>query len=296
MHLYKQGHLALLLLGLIAAGCGGQKGMPADFAVSVVAEPVKQEKIEHKISLVGNLAADEAVEIKNQVSGLIEEIGFQEGQAVQKGDMIFRIDARKIDASLAQAQANLGLAQTTFDRLASLIDAGAISQQEMDQAKSDLEAKKAELDLIKAQLKETVITAPFDGVMGERMVSLGQYVNQGTTLTFLISQDPMKAEFRVPERYLGQLADDQSIEVSVAAYPEETFQGKVYFINPQVDQRTRTALVKAKLPNPDGKLRQGMFANLNLIVEVRNSALTIPETALIPKSDEVFAYIVDKEN
>jgi membrane fusion protein (multidrug efflux system) len=270
--------------------------MPGDFAMSVIAEAVRQEKIEDRIALVGNLAADEAVEIKNQIAGLIEKIGFQEGQSVKKGQMLIMIDAQKINAVLAQAEANLGMAQTTFDRLSSLITAGAISQQEFDQAKSDLEAKKAEADLIKAQLKETVISASFDGVMGERKVSLGQFVEQGTTLTHLISQDPMKAEFHVPERSLGQLKVGQSIEVTVAAYPQETFTGQVYFIDPQIDEQTRTALVKARIPNPEGKLRRGMFANLNLIINVRAQALTIPETALIPKGEEVYVFIVDSEN
>lgn len=285
-------------LSLVAAGCGGgeQGGMPGGFSVSVIAEPVKQERIADKISLVGSLAADEIVEIKNQITGVIEGIGFDEGQAVKEGQMLFMIEAQKLDAALAQAEANMGLAQTTFDRLSSLIGAGAISQQEFDQARSDLEAKKAETDLIKAQLKETVISASFDGVTGERKVSLGQFVDQGTTLTYLISQDPMKAEFRVPERFMGQLEEGQSIEVTVAAYPEETFKGEVYFIDPQVEVQTRTALVKAKLPNPEGKLRRGMFANLDLIVAIRSRALTVPETALIPKGEETYVFVVDQEN
>lgn len=280
------------------AGCDGGKpaGMPGDFAVSVVAEPVKQEKIEDKISLVGSLAADETVEIKNQVAGVIEEIGFQEGQPIKKGQMLFMIDAKKLNASVAQAEANLGLAQTTFDRLSSLIAAGAIAQQEFDQAKSDSDVKKAEADFIKAQLAETVIPAAFDGVMGERKVSIGQFVEQGTTLTYLISQDPIKAEFRIPERYLGQLKEGQAVQMTVAAYPEEIFEGNVYFIDPQVEEQNRTALIKAKLANPEGKLRQGMFANLNLIVAVRSRALTIPETALIPKGEEVYVFVVDNEN
>ncbi|MCC6758908.1 MAG: efflux RND transporter periplasmic adaptor subunit, partial [Candidatus Omnitrophica bacterium] len=188
------------------------------------------------------------------------------------------------------------LAQTTFDRLSTLIKANAISQQEYDQAQSDLASRKAEIELINAQLKEAVISATFDGVMGERKVSLGQFVSQGTTLTYLIQQNPMKAEFRVPERFLGQLKDGQGIEVRVAAYPEESFTGEVYFIDPQVDELTRTALVKAKLPNPDGKLKRGMFANLNLIVSIREKALVISEMALIPRSEEVFVFIVDAEN
>lgn len=290
--------IGFLVLVPALSGCGGGKkgGMPGGFAVGVVAQPVVQEKIEEKISLVGTLAADEAVEIKNEIAGVIEQIGFDEGQAVKKGQMLFMIDAGKLNASLAQAEANFGLAQTTFDRLSSLIKANAISQQEYDQAKSDLESKKAEVELIKAQLKETVISASFDGVSGERRASIGQFVNTGTLLTNLISQDPMKAEFRLPERFLGQLKVGQTIEMTVAAYPDDVFTGEVYFIDPQVEEQTRTALIKAKIPNPDGKLRRGMFANLNLIVSIRSQALTVPETALIPRGEDVFVFVIDQES
>ena len=291
-------YIFIFLVIVIATGCGKKEagGMHGGFASSVVAEPVKQEKIEEKISLVGSLQADEAIEIKNEIAGIIEQIGFEEGLPVKKGQMLIMIDAKKLNATLAQMEANLGLAQTTFDRLSSLIKAGAVSQQEYDQAKSDLEAKKAEVDLIKAQQKETVIAASFDGVMGERTVSAGQFVNQGTTLTFLIKQDPMKAEFHVPERSLGQMKVGQEIEVTVAAYPDEKFKGEVYFIDPQIEEQTRTALVKAKLPNPDGKLRRGMFANLDLIVSIRPQALVAPETALIPRGEDVFVFVVDKDS
>lgn len=289
---------ALFLSSLALTGCGNQKRKepPGGFAVSIVAETVTEEKIEEKISLVGSLAADEFVEIKNEIAGVIEEVGFDEGQPVEKGQMLFMIDADKLKASLAQAEANLGLAKTTFNRVSSLIKAGAVSLQEYDQAQSDLEAKQAERELIKARLKETVIAAAFDGVMGERRVSLGQFVNQGATLTYLINQDPLKAEFRVPERFLGQLKEGQTIEVTVAAYLDEEFKGEVYFIDPQVEEQTRTALVKAKLPNPEGKLRRGMFANLNLIVNVRPRALVVPEEALILKGDDVFVFVVDPQS
>lgn len=290
---------AMIIVSVFAlAGCGDNKGggQHGGFAVNVIAQPVKMEKVEEKISLVGTMAADESVEIKNEVSGMIEQIGIDEGQKVEKGQMLFMIDAGKLNATLAQTEANLGMAQTTFDRLSSLIEAGAISQQEYDQAKSDLEAKKAEAALIKAQLKETVIAASFSGVVGERKVSVGQFVNQGTTLTYLVSQDPMKAEFRLPERFLGQLKEGQTIQVTVAAYPDDIFAGQVYFIDPRIEEQTRTALIKAKLPNPDGKLRQGMFANLDLIVSVRSQALVVPEESLIPKGEEVYVFVVDQEN
>lgn len=296
------GSCAVLTAILAFSGCGsdrrgGHPGGPmGGFAMNVVAVPVKIQKIEEKISLVGNLQADESIEIKNQIAGVIEEIGFAEGQAVEQGQMLFVIDAGKLKASLAQAQANLSLAQTTFERLSTLIKANAISQQEFDQATADLEARKAQIDLINAQLKETQITASFAGITGDRKVSIGQFVNQGTLLTTLIKQDPMKAELHIPERFLGQLKEGQNIEVTVAAYPNETFKGQVYFIDPQVNELTRTALIKAKLPNLDGRLLRGMFANLNLIVSIRQQALVVPETALIMKSEDVFVFVVDAEN
>ena len=296
------GYYAVLMVTFVVSGCGSDKkgghpgGAMGGFAMNVVAVPVQTQKIEEKISLVGNLQADESIEIKNQIAGVIEEIGFSEGQTVKQGQMLFVIDAGKLKASLAQAQASLGLAQTTFARLSTLIRANAISQQEFDQATSDLEARKAQIDLINAQLKETQITASFAGITGDRKVSIGQFVSQGTLLTTLIKQDPMKAEFRIPERFLGQLKDGQGIEVTVAAYPDDIFKGEVYFIDSQVDELTRTALIKAKLPNADGRLVRGMFANLNLIVSIRQQALVVPETALIMKSEDVFVFVVDGEN
>src|SRR3989338_1222222 len=283
---------------LFLAGCGNQAGGPpgGGFAASVVAAPVKKELIEEKISLVGTLMANETVDIKNQVAGVVKRIGFEEGQTVTAGQMLFMIDTRKLNATLAQTEANFGLAQTTFDRLSTLITAGAISQQKFDQAKSDLQVKKAEIDLIKAELADSVISAAFDGIVGERKVSAGQFVDQGTTLSYLIRSEPIKAEFRVPERFLGQLKNGQPIQVTVAAYPNKIFNGDVYFIDPQGAPESRTALIKAKLPNAEGKLRQGMFANLDLIVNVRSNALTIPEEALIARGDEVYVFAVDAEN
>ncbi len=285
---------------MVFCGCGSQKSgagkAKGGFATNVVAETLKPQKIEEKISLVGNLQADESIEIKNQIAGVIAEIGFTEGDVAKQGQTLFVIDADKLKASLAQAEANLGLAETTYARLSTLIKANAVSQQEFDQATSDLEARKAQVDLMKAQLDETRITASFEGVTGERKVSVGQFVNQGAFLTTLIKQDPIKAEFNIPERYLGRVKEAYGIEVRVAAYPDEVFKGEVYFVDPQVDELSRTALVKARISNSDGKLVRGMFANLDLITSVRQRALAVSESALIMKSEEVFVFVVDAEN
>jgi len=291
--------LAALIVVAVFSGCDQKKpagGMMAGMTVNVIAVEAKQQPIQEKISLVGTMAANESVEIKSEIDGMVEEINFEEGQAVKKGQLLITVDKSKLEASLAQAEANLKLAQTTGDRYKSLIETQAISKQEYDQAEANLDAMRAGADLVKAQLREATIEASFDGIMGERLVSIGQFITKGTSLTFLINQDPMKAEFRVAERYLSRLKEKQEIEIAVAAYPKEKFKGEVYFIDPQIDDLTRTALVKARVPNPDGKLRRGMFANLELIVNVRENAIVIPETALIPKGEDVSVFVIDAES
>lgn len=292
---------SLAFVSLAFAGCEGKKGndmakMFAGMAINVVAVEAKAQTVEEKISLVGTMAANESVEIKSEIDGAVEEINFEEGQKVEKGRALISIDKSKLDATLAQTEANLRLAETTGKRYQSLVESEAISKQEFDQAQANLEVSKAAADLVRAQLRDATIEAPFDGVIGERKVSVGQFIAKGTSITFLINQDPMKAEFRVPEKYLSRLKEKQAIEITVAAYPQETFKGEVYFIDPQIDTLTRTALVKAFVPNPEGKLRVGMFANLDLIVNVKAGAIVVPETALIPNGDAVSVFVVDAES
>lgn len=265
--------------------------------VQVVAFKSVRQPVSEKISLVGNLAANESVEIKSEIDGRVEEIGFEEGQKVKKDQVLFKINEQKLQASLAQAQAqaNLTLAETTARRYQALIESQAISRQEFDQATAALDANKAELELIKAQREDATILAPFDGVMGQRLVSVGQFISKGTSLSFLISQDPVKAEFKVPERYLSQVKEGQAIDIRVAAYPDDVFSGEVYFIDPKIDESTRTALLKARVPNLEGKLRPGMFSNLDLIVATRR-AIVIPETALIIKGDAISVFVIDEKH
>ena len=291
-------------LVLILAGCGapsdkakagGHKGM-GGFATPVVGAKVSAQELLEKVSVVGSLAANEMVEVRAQIESKVTEIHFEEGQKVSKGDVLLVLDRQKLEAMLAESKANLEMTQSTFTRMQALVDGGAVSKQEFDQAQSDLASKKAQVDLITAQLSDTVITASFDGVIGSREISLGQVISKDKILTVLINENPMKVDFHVPERYASRVKVDQEVLLNVAAYPQEVFKGQVYFVDPQVDPLTRTFLVKAKVENPDTKLRRGMFAKLDLVVNQKSDALMIPEIALIPKGEEVFVFIVDQEN
>lgn len=290
-------HLVCLMAGLAIAsgGCGRAPsgGPQRAMAVHVVAYQVASQPIEERLELVGTLAANEVIEIQSELDGAVEELRAEEGQAVRRGDMLFRIDEAKLQAAYREANANLELAKTTLERYRVLVANGAVSKQEYDQAQATYQTRLAAAELALEQLRDARITAPFDGVLGARLVSVGQFVTKGTRLTTLISQDPMKAEFRVPERYLSRVAVGQAVDLGVAAYPEERFAGTVFFIEPQIDEATRTALVKARVPNPDGRLRRGMFASLALIVSMREQALVIPESALLLRGDETSVFVIE---
>lgn len=270
---------------------GAAGGMPP---TPVVAFKAIRAPIEDTLSLVGNLAANEAVDITTEIDGIIKLINFKEGETVRAGQLLIQLDEGKLKAELEQTEAQLTLAESTLDRFRALSSIGGVSRQEVDQATAEYNAAQALVNLRKEGLSDAFIKAPFDGVMGERLFSPGQFIERGSKLTTLINQNPMKAEFRVPERFIAELITGQRIELTVVAYANESFTGEVYFIDPQIDETTRTVLVKARVPNEEGKLRRGMFANLKLIVTVRENAILIPETALMWSADEATIFVIDE--
>jgi membrane fusion protein (multidrug efflux system) len=283
--LTQRGIYALVLLALVgSAACRKKQAGGASaqsFPTQVVIAEARQQPISEKLALVGSLAANEMVEIKSETDGIVAEIRFDEGQPVKKGDLLVRLDESKLAASVAEAEANLKLSEVTFARNKQLYSERLISQQEFDQAAALFEAHRAAVDLRKRQLQDTRIFAPFSGTAAARMVSPGQVISKDTVFTMLVDASVIKAEFNVPERFLGEVKVGQTVELTVAAYPKDKFRGEVYFVSPRLDDATRTALVKAHVNNADGKLKPGMFANLDLTVTTRESAIVIPESALV---------------
>ncbi len=264
--------------------------------MQVVAVPVRSEPVSESIALVGSIAPNEMVEIQSEIEGLVTEIRFEEGQQVEKGQLLVALDATKLAAQLAEAEANLSLARTSFDRTRQLLDDKLISQQEYDQAAATFAASGAGVDLKRRQLVDARILAPFTGQAGARRVSPGQVISRNTTITWVVDLRTVNVEVNVPERYLGQLALGREVEFNVAAHPGDVFRGEVFFISPQLDARTRTALVKARIPNADGRLRGGMFAGLTLSLQLREAALVVPEPAIINNGDATFVFALTATN
>ncbi len=291
----------ILAAALAASGCGKKNGAagggnPGGFAVPVVAIPVRSEAVSESVSLIGNVMANELVDINSETEGIVKEIRFHEGESVKKDDVLVLLDDTKFLPQLAEAEAQLELARTSFVRTKQLFQDKLISQQEYDTAAAMSAANEAAVDLKRRQLKDARITAPFSGMVGARLISPGQFITTSTRLTQLVDLDPVKVEVSVPERYLSQLREGQTVEFRVAAFPKETFKGQVYFVSPQLDPGMRTALVKALIPNEDRKLRGGMFANLELTLQLRESALVIPEPAIINNGDITLVFALTPSN
>ena len=290
--------LAVVASCLALTGCSKRpdSSLQGPPAVQVVAVDAKLQPVTESLSLVGSIAPNEMVEIKSETDGIVQEINFKEGERVEKGQLLVHLDESKLAATVAEAGANFKLSQANFERSQQLFKDKLISQQEFDQAAAIFNVNQASLDLKKRELKDTRIYAPFAGVIGARQISPGQVMMRSAILTWLVDLDTVKVEVNVPERYLRELKIGRPLEFSVAAYPGEKFRGEVYFVSPQVNENLRTALVKARIPNPDAKLRGGMFASMELTLQVRASAIVIPEPAIMSNGDNFSVFIVDKDS
>ena len=292
----------LILLAAIAAGgyywyqqangIGTETGTaaPMDFAIPVEAAIVKQDTLVRNIVAVGSLLANEEVILRPEFEGKVVNIHFMEGEKVSKGDLLVSLDDSIYKAELKQADARLVLSEANIKRISSLRKKGLSNQQEEDTALSELAVNKASQILARTRLEKMVIHAPFDGTIGLRSISEGDYLTRGQDIVTLIDSNPIKLEFRIPEIYLSEVSIGQTVTVSVDAFRGESFTGEVYAIAPEVDVTGRSFMVRAKIPNEDSRLVPGMFAQLELVLERKPDTLLIPEAALMPAGDKQYVY------
>ena len=290
------------LCGIILGG-GGCKpspatrtGKPQQLTVQAVVVTARKQAVSETLPLIGTISANEMVDIKSETDGIIQEIRYEEGQKVAKGQPLVLLDDRKLAASVAEVEANFRLSQVTHERAQQLLKDHLMSQQEYDQVAATFAVNQASLDLKRLLLRDTRVLAPFAGIMGSRQISPGQVVNRTTTLGSLVDLDSVKVEVEIPERYLGQIEIGQNLKFTVAAYSKEAFPGQIYFIAPQVSETLRTASVKARIANPKHQLRPGMFASLTLTLLVRESAIVIPDVAIINNGEVSMVFIVGKDD
>jgi membrane fusion protein (multidrug efflux system) len=269
-----------------AAGRGGWQSPPP----SVEITPVSIGAVVRTVEAVGTLRANEAITVRPEIAGRIRDIHFTEGQPVAAGDRLISLDDAVHRAEVAEKQADRRIAELAFDRADKLVAKRAASAEERDRALAELQSSDAALQLARAKLNKTRIVAPFAGVVGLRHVSSGDFVSAGQELVSLVEIHPLKVDFKVGEVYLPQVSEGQDIEVQVDAYPGETFTGRVFAIEPQVDISGRAVVIRARLPNEAMQLRPGLFSRVDLIVDAAAEAILIPEDAVVPRGDQHFVY------
>jgi membrane fusion protein (multidrug efflux system) len=234
---------------------------------------------------VGDLRAIQDVAIASEVPGKVIEINFASGAPVRQGDVLVRLDAGDDRAQLEALRADLRLAELENQRIVRLRGSAAFSQSLLDRTQSQMASLQAQVDRQRVLLDRKVLRAPFDGMLGIRQISLGDIVAPGEPIVRLQSLDPIYVDFTVPERHRGSVAPGQSLEVSVAAWPDRTFSGELIVVSPEVDVRSRTLTLRGQLENADGRLQPGMFATVHLIRSGGEPVLILPRTAI-----SFFAY------
>jgi membrane fusion protein (multidrug efflux system) len=304
----------LLLLGLVylvyyrisdnkkieAEGGGGKggkgakdgKGGSGGPGLSVEGIVIKTVSFDSNLEISGSIEANESVVLRSEVPGLVTGIYFKEGTTVNKGALLVKVNDRDIQAQLREAATKEKLSATNENRAKQLLQKGAISQEEYDTSLADLQSLKAQSQLIRAQLAKTSILAPFTGKIGLRSISVGEYLTPSTTIANLLSTNPVKISFSVPEKYVGQIKIGSEITFNTDA-SNKKYKGKVFAIEPGINQQTRTLQIKALAPNASGELLPGSFAQVKLALNTLKDAILIPTEAVIPVLKGKIVYITE---
>jgi membrane fusion protein (multidrug efflux system) len=260
--------------------------MPVEVAVAV------RDTVVDAIQATGQIEAVQSTELRPEVQGRITGILAREGQPVAAGTPLFKVDDAELTAQVAQAEAERDVARQALERTKQLIAQNAASQADLENADANARSKEASYQLLKVRLDRTVVRAPFAGIVGRRLVSVGDYVTPQTPLISLQTVNPQHAAFQVPERYAERLRLGQLVSFQVGALPGKNFSGEVVFVDPVVELPGRTILIKARVPNSQRQLQAGMFIEARLATDIRPNAIVVPEDAILPLEGSTFVWVV----
>ena len=259
--------------------------------VSVEATVIQASTLLDRIEITGTLRANEAVELRSETAGKITGIYFQEGERVRKGALLVKINDSELQAELRKAQYRLVLAENREKREKQILDNGGISLEEYEATLNEVNVLRADVDLIQAQIEKTKVRAPFNGTIGLRQISEGSYLTTASVIASIQDVDRVKVDFSIPERYAQRVRPGDEIVFSVEGIAEVQ-RGVVYAVEPEIDANTRTLLIRARCPNPDRALLPGAFADIDLIFEEINDALTVPAIAIMPELGGKKVYVL----
>ncbi len=304
----QRAHASIFALAIAASlvGCAEEAVVEEvqDLRPPVMVAHVESRDVIDRIKATGQFTAKAEATIAAQVNGQVTDLLVREGSAVATGDVLLVIDPERralevanAKAQVAEAGAELAVARRNYQRTQSLSKGNAASEARLDEdrtrqllRRSAKSGAKARLGLAERALADSTVRAPFDGLIARRHVSVGEYLTAGTALFDLVALDPVEVEFTLAEVDSSKVRLGHPVEVSIAPYPDETFKAQVSTISPTIDPRTRTLRVKAELPNPDGRIRPGLFAHVDLGVRKRAAAVVVPQDAVIERADGAVVF------
>lgn len=248
--------------------------------VTVTAQLAVSEEWRQFVPAVGTLQAVNGVDIASSMSGLVKDINFDSGQSVKKGQVLLRLDTDVEQSNMRSAIADADLARISANRQRTLVRTDAVSQAAVDKAEAELKVKEANVASLRATIEKKVVQAPFDGVLGVRKIDLGEYLQPGQAIVNLQDMSVMLADFTVSQKDLGIVQVGAAITMTTDAWPEQTFHGEVSAVEPKVDSKTGMLAVQGRFPNPDGRLRPGMFARVEVVRPASVKVITVPVAAV----------------
>jgi membrane fusion protein (multidrug efflux system) len=269
------------------------KGAGPKMATNVKGLVLIPQKFSNELTLSGTIDANEQIELRSEVSGVVQGIFFKEGQQVSKGQQLIKVNDIELRAQLSQAKTRQSLAAENERRAKLLLQKEAISQEEYDIANAELQSTKAQTQLIQAQIAKTSIIAPFSGKIGLRNISPGTYVTPATLIAKLVNNAQVKITFSIPEKYATMMKLNTEMSFTTSGSGEK-FTGKIYAMEPTIEQSTRTLQIRALADNKQGRLIPGTYANIILPLDDINDALLVPTEAIIPIQNGKKVFISSK--
>lgn len=263
---------------------------PAKKILNVNAAIVRPQVLVEEIPIIGSLLPDEEVNLSFETSGKITDINFEEGTHVTKGQLLAKVNDRPLQAQLQRLVAQLKLAEDRVFRQDALLKRDAVSKEAYEQVKTELATLNADIELVRAQIEQTELRAPFDGIIGLRQVSVGTYASPSTIVAKLTKITPLKLEFSVPESYAKDVRVGTSLNFNLTGSLNK-YEAQVYARESSLDPETRSLTIRALYPNPSG-IMPGRYASITLRKQEFENALAIPSEAIVPEmgKDKVFLY------
>nr|MBI1232537.1 efflux RND transporter periplasmic adaptor subunit [Cytophagales bacterium] len=271
------------------------QGVPVSQGLQVNVIEIKPERLENSLNVTGSLIPNEMVSLRPEVSGLIQNITFKEGEFVKEGTPLVYLNDDELRAQFDRLEYTKKLFESQENRQKQLLEREAISQEEYDIALNQFNTNLADLRLIEAQLNKTVIRAPFDGVLGLREISVGGVISSADVITTIVNIDPIKIEFSIPERYANDIKVGARIFFRSNVSLEEA-EGTVYAIEPNIDPTTRTLKLRAVSPNGDRQFLPGMFARVRLVLNIEENAMLVPSESIIPELSGYKVFVASADS